>query len=258
MRSDATIRSRENPLLKRVGAVLAGRESGMLALEGDRLVDDALGAGLACEVVLVSDEREERARELELRSVSVRRVAADVLARLSALKTSPGIVALCAAPSSRSIGGLALDPRSLILVVDGIADPGNLGALARSAEAFGAAAVCLARGGASPWNEKALRGSMGSLLRLPVVAGMERAELLAALAARGVHQVRAGTRGGVDPARFDWRGPVAVWISGETGSEAAEQRALATLTIPIARGVESLNVAVAASLLLYVARTRLG
>lgn len=258
MRSEATIRSRENPLLKRAGAVLAGREPGILALEGDRLVDDALGAGLECEVVLVADDREDRALELERRAVPVRLVAADVLARVSGLKTSPGILALCAAPRTRSIAELALDARSLVLVIDGIADPGNLGALARSAEAFGSSAVCIARGGASPWNEKALRGSMGSLLRVPVVFGLERAELAAALSKRCATQVRGGTRGGVDPARFDWRGPVAVWISGETGAETAEQHGFATLTIPIARGVESLNVTVAASLLLYVARTRLG
>jgi RNA methyltransferase, TrmH family len=257
MRSDATIRSRENPLLKRVGAVLAGREAETLALEGDRLVDDALAAGLVLETILVSDAREARAQELGARATPVRRVADDVLRRVSRLKAPPGIIALCATPASRRIEELALGPTSLLLAVDGIADPGNLGALARSAEAFGASALCVSRGGASPWNEKALRGSMGSLLRLPVVTGLERADIAAELRRRNVWQVCGATRGGADPATFDWRGPIALWISGETGMEGAEAQAFERLTIPIAPAVESLNVTVAASLLLYCARSRL-
>lgn len=258
MRSDATIRSRENPLLKRVGAVLAGREPETLALEGDRLVDDALGAGLPLETILVAESRETRARELETRSAPVRLVADDVLQRLSRLKTSPGIVALCPTPANRGVDELVLGARTLLLVVDGVADPGNLGALARSAEAFGVDALCIARGGASPWGEKAMRGSMGSLLRLPVVAGVGGAELFDALRARGVRQACAATRGGVDPRRFDWRGPLALWISGETGLDTQAQQGFERLTIPIAAHVESLNVTVAASLLLYSARLQLG
>jgi TrmH family RNA methyltransferase len=258
MAADSTIRSRENPLLKRLGAVLAGKEPGTLALEGDRLVDDALAAGLVLDLVLVSDAREERARELEART-QVRRVDERLLARASRLTTPPGIVALCAAPARVHVRELALDRTSLLLVVAGVSDPGNLGALARSAEAFGAQALLVARGGAQPWNDKALRGSMGSLLRLPVASDLDPAELVRELDERGVRQAVAATRGGADPARFDWTGPVALWVGAETGErpdalDALERRgALAQLTIPMRPGVESLNVAVATSLLLYCA-----
>lgn len=253
MAADSTIRSRENPLLKRAGAVLAGKEPGTLVLEGDRLVDDALAAGLEPELVFVAEARAERANELERRGVRVRRVADELLARTSKLHSPPGILALCAAPSDVQLASLAVDARTLLLVVAGIADPGNLGALARSAEAFGAQALLVVRGGASPWNEKALRGSMGSLLRVPVASGLDADGLARDLAARGVRQACAATRGGADPRAFDWRGPLALWISGETGALPAAAARFEPLTIAMSASVESLNVTVAASLLLHAA-----
>lgn len=253
MAPDSTIRSRENPLLKRAGAVLAGKEPGTLVLEGDRLVDDALAAGLEPEVVFVAETRAERASELERRGVRVRRVADELLARTSKLHSPPGILALCAAPRDVNVAKLALDARTLLLVVAGIADPGNLGALARSAEAFGAQALLVVRGGASPWNEKALRGSMGSLLRVPVASGLDAEALARELAARGVRQACAATRGGADPRAFDWTGPLALWISGETGALPAAATRFEPLSIAMSAGVESLNVTVAASLLLHAA-----
>ena len=246
------IRSRENPALKLAGAVLAGRERELLALEGDRLVDDALAAGLGFEHVLVSAEREQRAAALEARRLPVRRVAAELLARISALSTSPGILALARAPAERRLADLSLPTDALVLVVVGIADPGNLGALARSAEAAGAAALVLV-GGVSPWNEKALRGSMGSLLRLRVCRPGDAAAAAAELAALGFRQLRAATRGGTTPQRCDWSGRVAVWIGGETHALPAPASAFPGVTLPMSGHAESLNVAVAGALLLYAA-----
>lgn len=253
MGSDTIIRSRENPLLKRLGAILAGHEPETLVLEGDRLVDDALDAGLVLEVVLVSESRSERAEELARKRIDVRRVDARLLERASRLETPPGILALCPVPPAIEIGRLELSPKTLLLVAAGVADPGNLGALARSAEAFGAEALLIASGGTSPWNGKALRGSMGSLLRLPVATRIEPDALAGELAARGVRQVAAATRGGADPARFDWKGPIALWISGETRALPESTRAFERVTIPMKPGVESLNVTVAAALLLHAA-----
>ena len=254
MGTDRTIRSRENALLKRVGAVLAGREPETLFLEGDRLIDDALQAGHVVEVVLVSDARPERAEELAKQRVDVRVVEDALLARTSRLETPPGVAALCPVPPPVELARLDLTKSPLLLVASGVADPGNLGALARSAEAFGAQALFVTRGGASPWREKALRGSMGSLLRLPVSANVDGEALARELAARGVRQVCAATRGGADPARFDWTGPIALWISGETGGIPDVAARFERLTIPMRRGVESLNVTVAASVLLFSAK----
>lgn len=253
MQHAPVIRSRDNPALKRAGAVQAGKDAGAIVLEGERLVDEARRAGLVFEVVLVSEEREPLARELETAELPVRRVEARLLGRVSGLVTPPGVLAVCATPRPRPLEDLDLAADALALVVAGISDPGNLGALARSAEAAGACFLGLVAGGVSPWNPKALRGSMGSLLRLPVARFPAPHEATEALALQGFRQVAAATRDGSPPARFDWSGRVALWVGAESGALPPEAAGFERVTIPMAGRVESLNVTVAASLLLFAA-----
>jgi TrmH family RNA methyltransferase len=251
MGADSVIRSREHPLIKRVGAVRAGREPSLVVLEGDRLIDDAIGAGFALDVVLVAEDRADRADLLERWGQEVKIVERALMKRISALTSSPGTMALCSTPKPIDIAEVAFTHDSLVLVVAGVADPGNVGALARCAEAFGARAIFFARGGASPWNEKALRGSMGSLLRVPVSHGASAETIAHELASRGVRQVIAATRGGNDPRAFDWDGPMALWVTNETGALPPVASTFEKLTIPMAGRAESLNVTVAAALLLF-------
>ena len=141
-----------------------------------------------------------------------------------------------------------------LLVVDGVSDPGNLGALARAAEALGVAGIGIVRGGARPWNAKALRGSMGSLLRLPVIR-FDSAEVAArTLEERGVRRVVARTRGGTPAGEFDWSGPLALWVGSETGDSSSVTEGFEGVTITMEGRAESLNVTVAAALLLDAAR----
>lgn len=253
MSSDIPIRSRENPLIKRAAAALTGREKGVLVLEGERLVDDAVRAGHELDLVLVADNRPELLR----RHAGARCVDAQLLERISGLDTSPGILALGPEPKPADLSALRMDQGFLLLAVAGIADPRNLGALARSAEAFQVSALAVCGGGVSPWNPKALRGSMGSLLRLPVLRLADARTLGEALRKRGVRQVHAATRGGQDPDRFDWKGPLALWLSGETGAMDLDTSGFEALTLHISDSVESLNVTVAGSLLLYCAQKRM-
>lgn len=250
---DPVIRSRANPLLKRVRGVRAGKEPGRAVLEGERLVRDAVAAGWDLEVALVAESRGALARELGANHVPVRLVEDEALASASALESSPGILALAPSPASHRLENLSLDARSLLLAVAGVADPGNLGALARSAEAAGARAICVVAGGARPFGDKALRGSMGSLLRLPVVLADTTARLSRDLANAGVRQVVAATRGGRGWRDFDWSGPLALWVGGEAGAPLDLAVEPESVTIPMAGAAESLNVTVAASLLLFAA-----
>ena len=247
------IRSGQNPAIQRARAVGAGKERGFLLLEGDRLVDDALRRGLALELCLVATEREDRACELEQAGAPVRRVEADILRRASQLVTAPGVLAVGVEPEEFDLA--ALDPATadLVAVACGISDPGNLGALARTAEAAGAGGLILI-GGASPWNSKALRGSMGSLLRLPVSRAQDATDVVAALAGHGYHQFRAATRDGIGIWDASWPAPVATWFTSETGELPAAAQSLAGITIPMGGEVESLNVTTAAALLLFAAR----
>jgi len=250
MEAGAPIRSRDNAALKRVRAVAAGREPGLL-LEGERLIGDALRGGFALELVLVAEERAERAAELARAGAPVKLVQRALLDGLSRLHQPPGELALARQPAGIELARQRFAPDALVVVAAGIADPGNLGALARSAEAAGAAALIVLAGGVSPWNEKALRGSMGSLLRLPIALAANAASACDELARAGFRHVRAGTRGGTDHARFDWSGRVALWMAGETGADEPALRDLPSVTIPMAGEVESLNVAAAAAVLLF-------
>ena len=141
----------------------------------------------------------------------------------------------------------------LVMVSAGLQDPGNLGTLVRSAEAFGATGMVLLPGTVNLWNAKTLRASSGSAFRLPVVH-CENDEWLQAVRERGVRLLAAVVRDG-DPAEVDLRGPVAVLIGNEGAGlsqvwiDAADGR----ISIPCPGRTESLNAAVAGSVLLYEA-----
>ena len=252
MDADLVIRSRQNSLLKRAGAVGAGKEEGRFLLEGERLIRDALGAGVELEVVLVAEDDMALAGDLAADGVEVRLVEPALLQQASKLKTSPGSMALGVTPELRSVSEWTPGARDLLLVVGPVADPGNLGALLRSAEAAGVSAVICLSGGARPYGSKALRGSMGSALRLPLFGG-EASETRAALEGLGFRQAKAATRGGADAADYDFEGRFALWIGGEVDDLPAEVADLHAVTIETAGGTESLNVAVAGALLLFAA-----
>lgn len=252
MHPHEAIHSRENPLVKRYAAVLAGREAGIVALEGERLVRDALAAGVEAECVLLAASR--AADAASYAPAQVRLVEDALLAKLSELDTPPGVALLARQPRPLELAPLARDARSLLVCVAGVSDPGNLGAIARSAEAFGACGLVVAKGGASPWRNKALRGSMGSLLRLPVLDKVDARAVAEELARLGWSQTLAATRGGLDPREHDWRGPQALWLTGETGYAPDLGVPHAKVTIPLDSRVESLNVAVAAAVLVFAAR----
>lgn len=254
MQPSSPIRSAANPHLKRLRAALAGQEPGVLVLEGERLVRDGLSQGLAAELLLVSDRRLALGEELARLARAPLFVEDALLARFTSLASAPGVAALFRVPRGRSLAEIASGPRSLLLVTGGVSDPGNLGALARTAEAAGCAAIAVLKGGASPWGPKALRGSMGSLLRLPVLVAESGDELAAALQRAGWNQARAAARGGADPARFEWRGPLALWLGAETGVLPAAVLDCPAVTIPMHGGSESLNVNAAAAVLLFAAR----
>lgn len=248
-----TIRSASNPVVQRVRAALAGREKDAIVLEGDRLIADALEAGFEIELAAVAERRRGKGDELEARGIDVRVLEDSLFERASSLVASQGVLALCRAPRERTLATVSLGPEALVLVVAGVSDPGNLGGLARSAEAAGAEAIVFVAGGASPWNAKALRGSMGSLLRLPVLRFDTAEEAVRELGEHGFRHVRAATRGGPRPSEFDWSGRLALWIGSETGELPAAAEPFEGVTIPMKGSVESLNVTVAASLLLFAA-----
>ena len=143
----------------------------------------------------------------------------------------------------------------MVLMLSQVQDPGNVGAIIRAAEACGATGVVAGEGTADPFGWKALRGAMGSTFRVPVATGHTLAEAVAAARAAGLRVFATGARDGTPLAACDLRGPSAILFGGEGAGlpqdlqDASDER----LTIPMRPPVESLNVAIAAALVLYEA-----
>jgi TrmH family RNA methyltransferase len=226
-------------------------------LEGPHLVAEAAAAGLGLAAVVATPEflaGAEARRLLPRLPVAAEAIAPEVLASVLDADSPRGIAALVRLPRT---GATALPRRAggVYLLLAGLQDPGNLGALARSAEAAGAAGLALAPGCAHPNHPRALRASAGSLLRLPVAVGVGAAELAHHLAGLGARWVALVPRGGARPWGADLTGTLVLLLGAEGPGLPADLLARADLavTIPLAVPVESLNATVAASLVLFEA-----
>ncbi len=144
---------------------------GMVAIEGDHLLEEALRSGMVLKTVFVSERRE--VPQMVPRGVEVLRLTEEVFGSVVETQSPQGVAALMVPPVHRLEDVMKRDA-PLILIAAGLQDPGNLGTLVRSAEAFGATGVLTTPGTVSAWNQKALRASVGSVFRVPVVAATER------------------------------------------------------------------------------------
>jgi len=256
----ATISSRTNTRVKQLRAAFQENSrlsQGLVAIEGDHLLEEALRSGIAPRTVFLSQRREVPRLP---QSTEIIYLTDDVFASSVETRSPRGIAALIDQPTYR-LNAVLDEPSPLLLVAAGLQDPGNLGTLIRSAEAFGATGVLTTPGTVSPWNQKALRASVGSIFRIPVVPVTK--EDLSEIQTRGVRLLAAvGADGnGVIPAQeIDLTRSSAIIIGNEGSGLAPEwlAMAIARITIPCPGPVESLNAAVAGSLLLYEASRQRG
>ncbi|BCS33059.1 tRNA/rRNA methyltransferase SpoU [Luteitalea sp. TBR-22] len=260
---DSTITSRRHPLVARCRDAADGHGDDVL-LDGPHLVGEALAGGLAVSLVLVAEGAEARSeiaaltRQAAARGVGVQPVTPAVLDAASPTRTPAGVLAL-ASLVLRSPGELLAPSPALVTMAIDVQDPGNLGALVRSSEAAGATGVLAAGSSAHPLGWKALRGSMGSALRLPVAREASVRHAADALRAAGLRLVALDARATQDLYAADLTGPLAVCAGSEGAGLPADllREADLRLRIPMRAPVESLNVAVATSLVLFeVARQR--
>ena len=259
--SSTHITSRQNPIVARYRAVAQGEVDGLLLLDGVHLVNDAIAAGVAIEHAAVdvnASGRDELVRVLEslrARGVDTVTATAPVMGALSPVRSSSAIVAIARQPS-RTVAELFVGPAPLVVVACDVQDPGNIGAIVRVAEAGGASGVIATGITADPFGWKALRGSMGSALRLPVHRVPDIATVVADARQHRCRIVATVPRGGASLFEVDLRQPTAVLIGGEgPGLPAAlVDTADARVTIPMQPPVVSLNAAVTAALVVYEAR----
>ncbi len=267
------ISSRDNKWLKQFRAALRGtgpHDGDLIGVEGPKLVEEALRSGLEAEALLVSEAgRAARLDESSMQRAKARlefRDRACCAPQTSFSKASPARIApqgVAALFRQREWGfddvlrgsGTMNEISPLVIVLAALQDPGNVGTILRSAEAFGATGAVAARGTADPWSPKALRASAGSALRLPVLRGIAIPVLLAQLKMAKVKIYAASSAHGNGGGKADLREAAAIFVGNESSGVPAEveRAADAIISIPMAATVESLNAGVAASLVLYEA-----
>jgi TrmH family RNA methyltransferase len=216
---------------------------GLAVCEGPRLLEEARRSPVQIRAVYATAAA---ARGLPA-GCAYTEVAENLFRSFSGTETPQGVLALVE-PREAALDSLPA-ARRVVLVLDGVQDPGNAGTLVRAAEAFGAAGVVFLKGAVSPWNPKTIRASAGSLFRVPMAAGVEPAAICALAGPIYALLPDAGSA----PDRLPLRGGGILVVGSEARGVSEAIRAIAQpLRIPTA-GVESLNAAVAGAILLYEA-----
>lgn len=257
------ISSRQNAAVKRFRELRNEPAGERVLLDGEHLLEEALKSDVAVEVAAFSERLAdgpltalvERARDRGARLLAVTDA---VLEAISPVRHPSGVVAIAERRRATLDEAFAHAPQ-LVLMVSAVQDPGNVGAIIRAAEAFGATGIVTSPTTADPMGWKALRGAMGSTFRLPV-ARQSLADAAEAAKSRGVRVAAAVPRDGTAVARIDLRRPVAVMLGGEGAGLPADLLQLVDdrLTVPMRPPVESLNVAIAAGIVAYEAARQRG
>jgi TrmH family RNA methyltransferase len=249
--------SPQNPLIVRVRkAVSRGAltDDGLAVAEGIHLLEEALRSDCHVPFVLTSESALATVTPLVggVHSTEVLSLTPELFQHIAATETSQGVIALVK-PPTWSMEQLLRGKKPLVVVLDGVQDPGNAGAILRAAEAFGATGAIFLKGSVSPYNPKCLRAGAGSAFRLPLLTGIETDFAIAVLGQKKVTLYAAMPRAGLDLHAADFRGAAAILVGAE-GRGVREDLAAKghALRIPTV-GVESLNVAVATAVILYEA-----
>jgi RNA methyltransferase, TrmH family len=261
------ITSAANPLVKRV-RLLADRKhrrrEGAFVVQGIQPVWQAVEAGADIEALLVAPDllRHAGATSMvavqEADGVRVARLSGELFGRITDRDGPSGLAAIVAMPSLRSLGELEVSPGSLFAALHSAGNPGNLGTIIRTASAVGAAGVILVGPSADPYDPAAVKASMGALFTMPVAAVASDAEFLDWAHQAGARVAAASGRASVSYWDADLSLPLAVLLGSESAGLPDEVLDAADLrvAIPMTGTAESLNLAVAAGVLLYEVRRR--
>ena len=254
------VEGRHNALLKELRKAFARGEltpSGECALEGFRIVEEALRSGVRLRAVFFSESAKPRAGKLLPQigaHVETLLLPDKLFASAVPTQAPQGVAALAQVRVYTVEDVLENSSNGVLAVVAGVQDPGNLGTILRSAEAFRVRAVLLGEGTVSLYNSKVVRASAGSVFRVPATT-VEIAALIARLRERGVRSIGASSHKGTPLADTHLTGTVAVFVGNEGAG--IHKRWLGEMdemvTIPHSPRVESLNAGVAASIVFYEA-----
>lgn len=261
------IEGRHNPLVKQLRQAFSGCEltaAGDCAIEGLRILEEAIRSGLRFRAVFFRESAQDRAERLlpQIGAQVETLLLPDKLFDTLVPSESPQGVAALVRLKEFSLDDvterLQVGP---IVVLAGLQDPGNLGTILRSSEAFGSAGIVLGEGTVSPFNAKVVRASAGSVFRLPLVhrhgksATIKLEEVSEKLRAQGVRLIATSSHKGTPIDRTDLKSPAAIFFGNEGSGLPRDLMARMdeSIAIPHTPQVESLNAAIAASIVLYEA-----
>ncbi len=263
-RLSVTITSTANPRIVTAAKLDDRKErqkQGRFLVEGLQALHMALDAGwdarevFFCEDLFTGSEAPALLARFAQSAATLVPVAPHVLARLSEREVPQGIVATFALRQLRLEQVTWRDP-ALVVVLDRVRDPGNLGTLIRTADAVGAAALLLLPPSVDPFDPRTVRASMGSLFNLPIIQAENGPAALRALRARGLRLLGADAHRGVAWGTGLWKGSAALVLGNEAQGLATELVPLITawVHLPMYGKADSLNVAVAGGVLMYAWR----
>jgi TrmH family RNA methyltransferase len=267
------VEGRHNPLVKQLRQAFSRAElteSGDCAIEGLRILEEAIRSGLRLSAVFFRESAQDRAERLlpQLGAQVETLLLPDKLFDSLVPSESPQGVAALVRLKEFSLEDVMEKERlevGPIVVLAGLQDPGNLGTILRSSEAFGSAGVVLGEGTVSPFNSKVIRASAGSVFRLPVIHGQSHAreksstakleEISDKLRAQGVRLIATSSHKGTPLDQADLKGATAIFFGNEGAGLPREvmSKMDEAIAIPHTAQVESLNAGVAASIVLYEA-----
>ena len=254
------IEGRHNALVKELRAAFAHGEltpDGYCAIEGMRILEEAIRSGLKFKAVFFRASAENRAERLlpQLADhVETLLLPDKLFASAVPSETPQGVAALVRCKTFKLEDVLAKSQAGPLLAIAGVQDPGNLGTILRSAEAFGAGGILLGEGTVNPFNSKVIRASAGSVFRLPIVQ-IKLPEVLDQMRHLGLRLIATSSHKGTPLDQAMLSGPLAIFIGSEGAGLPREllTQMTDTVSIPHSPAVESLNAGVAASIVLYEA-----
>ena len=263
------IEGRHNPLVKQLRQAFSRTElteGGDCAIEGLRILEEAIRSGLRFRAVFFRESTQDRAERLlpQIGAQVETLLLPDKLFDSLVPSESPQGVAALVRLKEFSLDDVLEKERlqvGPIIVLAGLQDPGNLGTILRSSEAFGSAGVVLGEGTVSPFNSKVIRASAGSVFRLPVIHGHGKSaagklgEVSEKLRRQGVRLIATSSHKGTPLDQSDLKGATAIFFGNEGAGLPRDvmSKMEEVVVIPHTPQVESLNAGVAASIVLYEA-----
>jgi TrmH family RNA methyltransferase len=260
------ITSASNEKIKHARKVREGRDTSLIFIEGLRLAEEAVQSGLVIEIAFLEITEQPSPRltslcqNLKEAGIPLFEITSELIRSLGDTVQSQGIILLAKRPQ-KELSKLLETDKPLLLGLDRIQDPGNLGTLIRTAEAAGVCGIFSLKGSTDAFSPKVLRSAMGSAFRLPLIEKAQREDLLALQQNAGIKIVAAAGEGEMDYTDYNWKQPTLLLLGNEGQGVAPElmEQCDMRLRIPMHAGVESLNVAAAGAVMLFeAARQRRG